>query len=297
MAYKGDTDAKKWARLEAYLTALEVLGSKRFRAGLHLCLAGPTASDASVLAGLGVPVGQVVAVERDAETAAAARSRFPDLRVVQRDVLDHLSAERRYDTVNLDFCAQLLESNLNTVALAVTEGVKRDGVLAVTLLAGREQEAHSADIFDAVGRVSAQMQRAFKAMTRERREYWKPMLPALSRFWVLQHELVTRTRGSGRVPVPLALYFYRSRHEGEQKGMPMCVYVAQVKWCPRTSGDAELSAMLAREPEFYFIDPTSVVLGRRAQQLEREGYDPCLLFDVTKRGLAAWKAHATRRDG
>ena len=297
MTFKGDTPGKKLARLETWRIIFDALGRDRFLSGRYLFLAGPDMGDASVLLGLGVPAERLVAVDYESVAASSAAYSFPQVTVHHEDVLHTIeracTEKTTYDAIFLDFCAPIIESNLDTVGLAILEGLSRSGIVACTFLAGREQDSTGgkrASVLAMRNRVEA----ALKNLSIEDRKKWEDAIPYLARLSVLQKELLQRTRPLGAVPVPLACIFYKSRSEGELKGMPMCTYIARSVMNSKLSIDDQLRVALEESPEIFFFDPSTKELGEYAVKLTELNYDPKLLLNATKGTVAAWKAHASR---
>ncbi len=281
---KGDTPPKKLVRYETWATAQDH-NPKSWSTAPKICLSGPDGGDVSVALGLGVPATNIVAVDRDKHAVSSAQFRFPDVKMQCCDVLKAVEQHRKTcDFIFLDFCAQLQDSLIDTMALSAVEGLLNGGLLAVCFLAGREQENQ--------GSIS---QRVVKMRQRMKGQHAEEVLPYLARFTILHDELISRTRKHGGVLLPVSAFFYKSKHSYEPKGMPMCVYVAQFVRCSRLSVESEVRKALALTPTMQFVDPTSRELGEKAIKLQDAGMSPELLFDVSSGTIAAWKAHATRR--
>lgn len=296
--YKGDTLAKKLARLETWQTARDLLGEKRFQRGPHLFLVGPTGADASVAVGLGASLGELVAVDHDANIVESAHWRWPGLDIRHEDAIntvsDRVLNKLGFNFVFLDFCAQMLDDNIDAVGLALVEGLNEYGVVAAAFQASREMpkdgEYHG-EILKARDVITKQLEQ----MPREERDNWEPLLPALSRFPVFRRALIERTSCHGMVPVPVSVIFYKSKTEGDHHGMGMCCFIVQGVPCtPRDENDPHLIEAWTRRPRFHFIDPTPSDFGLRVDALARHGQDPAMLFDLTKGTVAAYKANATR---
>ena len=297
MSFKGDTPGKKLARLETWRIILDALGKDRFLSGRYLFLAGPDMGDASVLLGLGVPPERLLGVDYDGVAAASATWAFPQVKVLHEDVLHTVERARNekslYDAIFLDFCAPIIERNLDTIGLALLEGLNHYGIIACTLLAGREQDTKGG-VRTEVLAMRTRVETALQKLPVEDRQKWDDAVPYLARLSVLQKELLRRARVFGIVPVPIACVFYKSRSDDEYKGMPMCTYIARAIPNSNLSVEDQLRAALAHSPEIYFFDPTAKELGEYAAELVRLKYDPSLLLNATKGTVAAWKAHAAR---
>jgi hypothetical protein len=138
-AYKGDSHAKKSARLRVWELVLKTIGTKAFRKGLHLFLASREGGDASTLRGLGVPDQAMLAVDLDAKALSEFRRHYPDVPCRHQDVGDVLDEyHRKLESVWLDFSSQVTENTLKRVGRAV-QAIRPGGVLACTFAIGREK--------------------------------------------------------------------------------------------------------------------------------------------------------------
>ncbi len=291
MTYKGDTPPKKRARVETWFTIRDELGS-RFAKGRHLVLAGPDAGDISVALGLGVPVSGMLAVDRSKPAVTAARFRFPEADVQHCEVIDVLG-KGLFDSVFLDFCCPVMEAELDTAALAVSTSIRSGGVFACAFLAGREQDT-AGGLRSRVLAVREKIEKSVSYFPPERRKEWLPLIPYLARATVIDQELMARTRSAGWLPVPVAQFFYKSKEDGDYKGMPMCIYVARVLWHSRRSLHRETKKALETLPRLEFFNCTNRELGVYAMWLIEQGLNPALLLNVAETSVRAWKAHATR---
>jgi hypothetical protein len=312
--FKGDTIAKKLARLETWQTAHDLLGEKRFNRGPHLFLAGPLAPDMGVAMGLGASSGELIAVDQDANVAESAQWRWSGLDVRHEDatstVANRVLNKIGFNFIFLDFCAQMKDDNIDTVGLALVEGLNTHGVLAAAFQASREMPEEG-EYHREIMKVRSVLAEQIEQMPQPERDGWEPLLPALARFPVFRQAIIDRTSGYGMVPVPVSVIFYKSKKKGDHHGMGMCCFIMQGKPCePHQENDPNFIEAMTRRPKFYFIDPTPSEFGLRVDAMARHGQNPALLLDLgrstvedykkDRSTVGAYRANATRgtyRDG
>ena len=166
--YKGESPSKKLARFMFWSLALKMDAERRRllkqppSIGRHVFLASRVGGDASVLRGLGVPDGRMLAVERNEDAANEFRKRWPDVPLVVGDISDVLESDEFRDQsaiVFLDFCAPICAPTLETIRrvnLAVTDGT----ILGVALLRGRETKSDSIEVMPNANRTQRRIARA-----------------------------------------------------------------------------------------------------------------------------------------
>lgn len=294
--FKGDTPPKKCARLELHFDVQEILGP-RYKNARQLFLAGPEAGDVSVALGLGAKPKNLVAVDRDKNTATKAKWRFPEVRIEHCDVLDIIEEQPgSFDFIFLDFCNQITENNLDTVALAAVEGLKHKehSLIACTFMTGRENDVEAGSFRSRILVERAKLEKEINKLAPWRKELWLKSLSMLARVPIISQELLHRTRTSSCIVTPISLFFYVSPRKGQSGGMPICTYFAKVVKCNRYSIEKYAKEALEYIPEFHFFSETDKELGLHAVRLIEQGHDPSLVLNVSKGTVAAWRANATR---
>lgn len=137
--YRGDSHAKKSARLRVWELIHKMVGHTAFHQGPHLFLASREGGDASVLRGFGVPDRAMLAVDIDARALQEFHRNYPDVPCRNQDVAYVLSEySRKLESAFLDFSSQVNENTLNKVRFAL-RAIKPNGVLACTFAIGREK--------------------------------------------------------------------------------------------------------------------------------------------------------------
>lgn len=103
--YKGDTHAKRLARLHFWMRIRDYFGDT-FRSRRFAYLASSAGGDASVLDGLGVPADQQLAIDIDAVALSRFHDRHPRVPIALGDAGQILGgwAGRKFDVVFLDLC-------------------------------------------------------------------------------------------------------------------------------------------------------------------------------------------------
>ena len=138
--YKGESPSKKYARYMCWLSIAEDFDTEKFRSGKHLVLASREGGDISTLLGMGVHPKSIIAVEHSASAAHAAQEKYPQVRVVCRDVVKMAQeCKRTLSSAYLDFCGTATAATITRIRQVVLHGLKDDAYLAVTVLSGREQ--------------------------------------------------------------------------------------------------------------------------------------------------------------
>lgn len=137
--YRGDSHAKKSARLRVWELIQKTIGRTAFRQGPHLFLASREGGDASVLRGLGVLDRALLAVDIDAHALQEFHKHYPNVPCRNQDVAYVMSEyNRKLESAFLDFSSQVNENTLNKVRFAL-RAIKPNGVLACTFAIGREK--------------------------------------------------------------------------------------------------------------------------------------------------------------
>jgi len=138
--YRGESPSKKYARYQCWAAIALGMGAERFIKGKHLVLASREGGDISTLTGLEVEPKNIVAVEHSSSAAYAVQEKYPNIRVVCRDVVKMAQeCKRTLSSAYLDFCGTATDAMLQRVEQVIVHGLKDDAYIAVTMLSGREQ--------------------------------------------------------------------------------------------------------------------------------------------------------------
>jgi hypothetical protein len=137
--YKGDSYAKKSARLRVWEIVQRALGNEVFSWGPHVFLTSHEGGDAATLRGLGVPISALIGVDVDASALAQFEAKYPGV-VTRNSDVGHVLSEMKTApaSVFLDFSSQVSNHTLNKVRTALRV-LKPGGVLACTFAIGREK--------------------------------------------------------------------------------------------------------------------------------------------------------------
>lgn len=264
--YKGESPAKKIARLQYWSSVIPVFGLDAFKKGKHLVLSSREGGDISVLLGFGVPPKNIIAVEMNVEAARQAQEKFPEVEIIQDDVFAVARRHHRgLSSAFFDFCSPISDALLKKVIGTCAYGIKDNGVLGCGFLAGRERgeisglvESEKEDasaLEDAIlsqsneemlerlqlfpeihgpnGEVVAKVNLA-AAFERDPDQYRKFLaglcrdtLSLRARATFLSSELVSRGLPLRCVPMGVAYIYYMSS-TNQSKGVPMLYYAGKV---------------------------------------------------------------------
>lgn len=139
--YKGESLAKKIARLGYWMKIREMLGPL-FVSQTHLVLASREAGDISVLRGLGVPLKNIVGVDRVSSAVDEAMGRWPGARVFEGDIANiamQVASKERIASVFLDFCAPIGNAVIDTTYRVIQRALRDGAIVGVGMLRGREK--------------------------------------------------------------------------------------------------------------------------------------------------------------
>jgi hypothetical protein len=328
--YKGESFAKKLARLYFWVQVRELLGDARFYRQTHLVLASREGGDISVLLGMGVDPKRILAVESNAEAAAICSQKFPSVRVVYGGVASIASApELASETIAsafLDFCSPLNEGVVDTAFRVVQRALGDGAALGVALLRGRERDAVRDIVLDPT--LKEEAERVAGLIQQQR---GLPPAELGAQVWdrdlVLQTEL-TRRSGLWRLGwglIRIGGLHYQSA-TSTSRGVPMMITLWRVhRERPRASRRAFVRRYLNtaekvwRSHDFFMrvpsVEDTDAATRVAALSLEEHGevaiaYTESalpyaraarlptgrahLLLNVPRTTVSAWKAHAER---
>lgn len=221
--YSGESIGKKLARLEFWKKVAVWLGP-RFFTEKFLVLASEEGGDISVLTGLGVRPGQIVACDLRAGAVADCETKYPGVRVVHGDVAEVASkCGLQFAAALLDFCGHPTDSALKTVARVGARAIKDRGVLAHAFMIGREQRVLTTgfrnEAEDQLDSTSQELAKTGRTSGAERSLLVRP--DGRNRY--VYRKLKALLEPARVSPIPLwALYYHSScawRH-----GVPMGIY-------------------------------------------------------------------------
>lgn len=261
MTVRGESPAKKLVRLQCWRAAARIV--PRFYHQPTLSLASAEAGDVSVLLGLGCHPAKVHAVDKDHHAAAAAGWKFPEVSVHHTDVFDYAKkTPTSFGAVFLDFCGPLRESTVRSCKRLVGEKVTQNGTVALGLLVGREQG-------DICIRVRSLLQtyeeNSFAARTHLICEALRDAKLELTHGWC-----------------------YRSDSE-QRYGKTMSVFLFRRTRVTPPGVERQL-----RSAYLSTVAATPYEVAATALALDDAGERADLLLNISKRSVAAYKAHRTR---
>lgn len=275
MTYKGESPAKKIARLELWKDISKLLGGK-FASGILLSLLSPEAGDVSVQLGMGAQPDNIIGVDIDKHAASAAQYKFKDVNCLNADVVD---AARKYKgkivAAHLDFCACMTDDLLEKVA-SVESCLATGGCISCAFMVGREKGELRDEIINAANPSCSNVQFGARAT-------------------VLAHEIASRAR-TRRVVRPLQFSYYKSDTPGKN-GVHMITYLG-IRGATSANTIAKrrkkVNDML-RRASYKTVNVDYKRLASKGVTLEKMlGMSTTmLLLNVRRQTIAAWKAHFT----
>jgi hypothetical protein len=138
--YRGESPAKKLARIKVWSTAMDRQGVDAFRSTKKIFLASREGGDIGVLLALGVPPEMLVPVEHDAGAAQACQVKWPQVRVVHGSASDAIRGiDQSYGMVYLDYCSNVCPDVVEDCANAMLR-LKRGSIVAVNVKRARERK-------------------------------------------------------------------------------------------------------------------------------------------------------------
>jgi len=282
--YKGESPSKKNARLLCWSSVVRA-SAERFMTGKHLVLVSREAGDVATLLGLAVPPKQIIAVDHNPSAAYLAQQKYPQVRVVCRDVAKIArECKRTLTSAYLDFCGTATDKTLDRTVQVILHGLKDEACLAVTLLAGREQgELRDAVIahkeksasdkrFEDMSDSQLLEQLCIGSYGNDYRVYLRELLQSgdrgavkaeaarirdaqadlyenrsapLARMHYLRDRLLAETKLHRVSLHPLALLHYNSNTK-TSNGMPMCVVVFHSRRFPHSTTQRKFKELVRR---------------------------------------------------
>jgi hypothetical protein len=264
MGYKGESPAKKMARIQYWISLRETMGLNHFQKSKHMVLASRECGDVSALLGLGVQASNIIAVDIDPLAIDAVKSRFPGVKAIHGDVVTVArTMNRKLSSVFLDFCGYAGPKAINTVGRVVSHGLANDGFLGCGFMKGREkgtarglvQESQNEvlqimEIFKQMPRhellqaahdqaaVDNKFARQMSTMTDDEivQEYMNMSqksddFNASMRDWFLSHSLAKELYSIRFMTRPLRSFHYISKTK-DNKGIPMQLLLCQLSRAP-----------------------------------------------------------------
>jgi len=146
--YKGDSPAKKIARVNYWTHVWERLGERMERTK-HLILCSREGGDIGVLLGLNVPGKNIVAVDRE-ESALRACARKWRGNGISFELGDVVDVARKYrsdlGSALLDFCSPMNDEVIRTIVRVMQGGLKSEAFCGAAVMMGREKTAMASTI-------------------------------------------------------------------------------------------------------------------------------------------------------
>jgi hypothetical protein len=328
MAYGGESNAKKMARMKAWWQALDFMPGGGMPADLEkvkaFVIAGPEAADIRVLRGSGVLPEHVVAVDVDPRAIESSRAVVPEAKYLRGDFVDicrHRKYRRAFDLLFIDLCSTLGDDVLIKAMQAVAFAGRHRCVLVLGHMYGREQGLAASAIRSVVeDREADWTERSRKVQGEEpilteaqQRRVFQKVASVVSRHSVVDAAFEMRARTHGLCVVGLGYVAYRSgrRSRGRSCGVPM---IYHIYWCARLARRTrreEAQTALAMYEEIDQVrnftgkagtdlladDPDGTHLRAEALQLSdvfgtAQAAD---LLNLKPGQIAAWRAWRTRR--
>lgn len=312
--YKGESVGKKLARMAFWSTALGNLRKGPFTGATFTVLASREGGDISTLAGFGVPLAGITAVDRCAEAAMECRVRWPGANVVHGSVEACVTAQT--DALFLDFCAPIGAETLTTCRSCITQ-MTNGALVGLAFLKGRE---NATTLPIDAPRPNRRERRIFRTL--ERRAKYQTTVAIMQAMYGLRainaHDLLADESGtpaSRRFAALLAVlprhmtlqaldYIYYQSDTQLSRGVPMLIGLFRLHVRKRPCGrgryfrDDEYSTWERTAPNPRGFDGSDADLLRQAvlEIYERDGGPDlaAMLFNLPRSTVIAWKAHATR---
>lgn len=284
-----DSPAKKLVRLNVFETAQGILG-KNFYTGMYLGLASKEAGDYGTLAGLGVPVPNIVMCDLDPDAIEGAKARwFPGLQPVLGNIHD-IAQTNTWHMINYDTCAPLRE-NTSEEVLALARTIRPNGLLCCWFLAGREHGGTMEQI-RVMEELLAEETKGMKLKTPK--GVLADRLTYIARSLLLEQNLNTQLSVSKKHTRLIRIWTYTSTDVVEGKiGSPMVVTMIQIKNKPRVGNLANDLAAAIQHDHFMVVGDCRQRLSQKAVELMEAGRPAGVLLN-SRDSEAAWKAHKTR---
>jgi hypothetical protein len=299
VSYGGESNAKKLARGNLWLGYRDIWSAGRIEDRNALVIAGPEAADVRAAKAIGIDPTRILAVDTDGDHIAASKQIVPEAEYVKADVFDVLLRDKRkYDIMFFDFCQTLSDKLLRQVIRAARERMRRDGLLILGAMYGRERESEVKSFINKSKELLGHTDNP--AATSRVRAIWQ---------WLKDLCLMYRLLAS-----PAMFVSYRSGKlvNGRSVGVPM-VY-AGFFVCSYKRFQGRTAAALAEEAFFqrlatsigrqqvyikdYGDDAHGEKLRHEVLRLASHGKSSQMLaevFNLKRQQIAAWKAWETMR--
>jgi hypothetical protein len=296
--YKGESPGKKLARARTWSVISLHLGSRLRSGGKIAVLASREGGDVATLLGLGVPASSIVAIDRDAEAAAACQARWPAVDVRVGDAFE--IAEKmggKCVVAFFDLCGPL-----DGIACAgftrVARRLPRDAILAVAGMRGRERNI-------VVKRYAEQARkresRAVVAHRARGHDIEDSAGMDLYRVRAVQDHLKRSLAGVRVGPVCLTVVNYQSSNS-DSHGVPMTIGVFELRRGDLIERHDDFARrMIGAEWEAVqkygvgdFGRCTDADVRAAALSMRLNTQEVALALNINPGTVAAWKAHASR---
>lgn len=274
MTYKGESPSKKITRLKFW----ELVSEYMVASGVRLSLLSAEAGDISVQMGLGVSPGNLIGVDIDKHAAAAGQHKFKEAPCYHADVEDFMTSKPRTEisVAHLDYCSPMSTSLLQKTA-NVVDHMKTGGLIGCAFQAGRE-----------IGEVATEIMNATS--------HYPQHISFGSRAAYLAEQLMVLPNKQNRVVKPVKFFYYVSGKPGNH-GVPMIVFFGTI-----ISSTAKTQKAVNKRKNTWLKQAAYEIVSVDTKELTKialalcDKHGPektCLLLNVKKMQLAAWRAHRT----
>lgn len=325
--YAGESMGKKRARF-GFWAEVKATQGDYFFTRKHLVLASREGGDISVLVGMGVPISNIVAVDREESAAAACRLKWPGCDVICGDVCDAANYFKDdLQTVFLDFCGPVTVETIRTcVECFRVMPCGPSVVLAAAFLKGRERRQtpkvsvlHAGSGFNRRARLRRRstlrhLDYASKINAiLEGRENCDPMDLMES----IANDSGAWDAGAMRMNLLDGVFELASNYREAEairvinyqgKGVPMCILVFAVRKKGFTSRNHEFTITFVGDPnsrsarEYQSMTKGVPVDMEKSPVLwvkefcvnEPDSDYASLVLNIPRSTISAWKAHSTR---
>ena len=315
MTYGGESNGKKFAR-----GTLWNFWGEKWSGGDPgdrdiLVFSGPEAADVRAAKAVGADPSRIVVVDTNKNHIESAKTLHPEPRYVHGDVFDLLQKEKKkYDMLFFDFCQTLSDKLLLRVVRVARDRLKRNGLLFIGAMYGRERDAAIRARIEESRVASSKIRKpgvgedALKA---------DPCAAAVLRWRTVFLYLREMGLLSRMLTTPAMLFSYRSGRlvNGRSCGVPMIyvgVFVRSFRRFQGINRVADVEDQLIAEVHsltgggYYGVirelgdDADGVKLREEVLRLVDKGLSSeylAQLFNLKRQQIAAWKAWRTMGKG
>lgn len=300
MAYRGDSDAKRIARLHWWRQASWLMGGASAQCAFDpnarfLVLASAVGGDIGVLTSLGVKQAQITAVDLEEAAIASCRQRWPDVDYRVGDVANVARAMGRvFNCALIDLCGQASKRSVDTLTTVARHALKDGAVFGWCVMVGREQPR----LREQLAEVAAS---------------WPGMVTGFagrSRNVHVVEQLHDRLLPNRIAVLPVNDWQYQSSTD-ESVGVPMTMMICSVVRAPLASLSGlrrrvarrmdAVGATIQSLPASIFGGgavprPSRTQMLDTARRLDGYGINAATALGIPRGRLAAWRAWASRAE-